>query len=233
MPHGQQRFRCAGDAQSAHFHPRGDHHSREVSRVTADFQRPPCISSITMALPVGAIEAFIDSPDRLSEFYRDDAWLAANPLNEGTVLLYMRHLGLIDPSQSSEYAVRPMGADAQTLGLFVVERLLRRSPTEATVQSVYYCLHGTLYQCPDLGTLLSARIERVSYHLAAATQALEAARASKAGAAAGSAGAAAVAAADTGAAAARLRPVTGADISEYDRRPDALLAMVAATATPV
>ncbi len=90
-------------------------------------------------------------------------------------------MGVIGASQATqyvgiEYVLRPRAPGLDSLGLFVIERRMRRSPTDVTTISAYYCLHGTIYQCADLGSLLSARIEKAAYHITEATKALERAR---------------------------------------------------------
>jgi len=110
-------------------------------------------------------------------------------------------LQMVDATQSIhmvgvEYIVRI--PDAATPGLFVIDRVQRRSPRDVAVLSVYYCLHGTVYQAPDLATLLSSRVEKAAHLLTRAIRGVEelraaalkeeAARAGASGAAAGSLG---------------------------------------------
>ena len=45
--------------------------------------------------------------------------------------------------------------------------------TAVPVLSLYYCLLGVIYQCPDLATLLSARVETAAFHLSRAVEAVE------------------------------------------------------------
>ena len=45
--------------------------------------------------------------------------------------------------------------------------------TAVPVLSLYYCLFGVIYQCPDLATLLSARVETAAFHLSRAVEAVE------------------------------------------------------------
>lgn len=132
----------------------------------------------------------IDSPERLGEFFRDDAWLAAYPLNAVSVMHYFAFspfyakdcinerikMQNVDASQSRymmgvEYVLKPTGHEAE--GLFVIERVHRRSATDVAVLSVYYCLSGTVYQVPDLATLLGARAERAAHLLTKAIQGVE------------------------------------------------------------
>lgn len=110
-----------------------------------------------------------------------------------------------------EYRILPGSEATAAQGLFVIERIMRKdapsagaaaggamSPTASggasasgsggasAVLSLYYCLNGTIYQSPDLATLLSARIERASTQLAKAMKAMELARVAASAAAAGS-----------------------------------------------
>jgi hypothetical protein len=129
----------------------------------------------------------IDSPDRLSEYYRDEFWLAAYPLNATSLLDYFAFSPFYDKTCINErmklHAMeashgRRTGVEyvvKQTVSpeLFIIERLDRRSSTESVVLSVYYCLQGTIYQAPDLATLLSARVERAAHLLSKAILGVE------------------------------------------------------------
>jgi len=182
-----------------------------------------------------ASDAVVDSPERLGEAFHDAGWLSRNPLTGDTILQYFAvspfyskdsinersRQSFLDSSQAAlltgiEYRLR--AGWESTPGLFVIERVLRKRSGTAihhqvstAVLSVYYCLAGVIYQCPDLATLLSARIERASFHLAAAMEAYEAARGGT------SAGGAAEATTTAGASQAALARIT------YDPRVDDLL----------
>lgn len=187
---------------------------------------------------VSAPGSFIDSPERLTEFYRNDGLLGAlHPLDDASVLQYFAgspfysrdsinervRLGVVGASAARqhvgvEYVVRPRGGAAgapDTLGLFVIERRERLSPTHVKTLSVYYCLHGTIYQCADVGSLLAARIERAAYHIMQATRALERAR-QESGASFSAAGAPSAPAPPAGA---YMRPAIAADYTAQDLRP--------------
>ncbi|KAK3806676.1 MAG: MED6 mediator sub complex component-domain-containing protein [Benniella sp.] len=52
--------------------------------------------------------------------------------------------------------------------LFVIQKQRRRSPQEVKPMAIYYVLHGSIYQCPDLQTLLSNRILGSLHHVESA-----------------------------------------------------------------
>ena len=149
-----------------------------------------------MAAASSAVESAVDAPERLGEAFRDNSWLSLFQLTADTVLDYftlspffstegLRIAGQDVPAQASsviEYRLR--SGWESTPGLFVIERVLRKrigtaahNQLTSAVLSVYYCLGGVIYQCPDLALLLSARVEKAAFHLSAAMEAFEAARA--------------------------------------------------------
>ncbi|KAG0318706.1 Mediator of RNA polymerase II transcription subunit 6 [Dissophora globulifera] len=52
--------------------------------------------------------------------------------------------------------------------LFVIQKQRRRSPQEVKPMAIYYVLQGSIYQCPDLQTLLSNRILGSLHHVESA-----------------------------------------------------------------
>ncbi|KAI1315943.1 Mediator of RNA polymerase II transcription subunit 6 [Mortierella claussenii] len=52
--------------------------------------------------------------------------------------------------------------------LFVIQKQRRRSPQQVTPMAIYYVLQGSIYQCPDLSTLLSNRILGSLHHVESA-----------------------------------------------------------------
>ncbi|KAF9193923.1 Mediator of RNA polymerase II transcription subunit 6 [Haplosporangium sp. Z 767] len=52
--------------------------------------------------------------------------------------------------------------------LFIIQKQRRRSPQEVKPMAIYYVLQGSIYQCPDLQTLLSNRIFGSLYHVESA-----------------------------------------------------------------
>lgn len=159
------------------------------------------------AVTVGAgtePDPIVDSPARLGEAFSDPGWLSRNELTAETVLTYFsispfwsadcindrRRALMLDDAQASlligvEYRLRD--GWQSTPGLFVIERLLRKPGGSATVISLYYVLQGTVFQCPDLATLLSARVEKAADHLSRVMEAYESARRTAAAAAASAA----------------------------------------------
>ena len=113
-----------------------------------------------------------DAPERATEQYHYTQWLEAyGPLTAANVLVYFSFSPFYTPEANNEvlalqgldaahlvnmvgieYVVRPTLAAAP--GLFTIERRMRRSPTEAVVLNVYYCIgvrrHRRLAcaQCP-------------------------------------------------------------------------------------
>lgn len=137
-----------------------------------------------MATFVG--DPFVDSPERLTEYFRDDAALRYCALTADNALEYFFlspfyqvdcinervRTGEVSREGAQyltgiEYVLVPTGAAPR---LFVVERRLRRSTTDVAVLSVYYILDGSIFQCPDASTLLSSRVERCAHHVNAAMQ---------------------------------------------------------------
>ncbi|KAF9200284.1 Mediator of RNA polymerase II transcription subunit 6 [Haplosporangium sp. Z 27] len=52
--------------------------------------------------------------------------------------------------------------------LFIIQKQRRRSPSEVKPIAIYYVLQGSIYQCPDLQTLLSNRILGSLHHVESA-----------------------------------------------------------------
>ncbi|KAG0008057.1 Mediator of RNA polymerase II transcription subunit 6 [Entomortierella chlamydospora] len=52
--------------------------------------------------------------------------------------------------------------------LFIIQKQRRRSPSEVKPMAIYYVLQGSIYQCPDLQTLLSNRILGSLHHVESA-----------------------------------------------------------------
>jgi mediator of RNA polymerase II transcription subunit 6 len=49
--------------------------------------------------------------------------------------------------------------------LYVIRKVQRTSPKDVTPMCYYYILHGVVYQAPDLMSLVSSRLQMVSYYL--------------------------------------------------------------------
>jgi len=130
----------------------------------------------------------VDDPQRLQEAWRYDEWLNSFALTNKSVLDYfayspyyqknslndlwkLRGLDVytvqtnpifstfLKESSGFEYIVRPNPHEPQ---LFIIERRLRNMNNNIGTLSLYYCLHGTIFQIPNLQQLISSRIERSS-----------------------------------------------------------------------
>ena len=130
-----------------------------------------------------ANDAIVDSPERLKEAFYDATWLSLNTLDETSILHYfslspfystttITGEGINNQISTIEYRLRP-GWES-TPGLFIIERVVASSGSGAApILSLYYCLDGVIYQCPDLATLLSSRVETAAYHLSKVIEKLE------------------------------------------------------------
>ena len=127
--------------------------------------------------------------ESLTASFRDDAWLALNPLTAATILDYFarspffRVGAVLDREvQSSSleedlqvpyattdccFACRPFGREEEAAGTFSIERR-----EYGVVTAVYACLRGTLVQAPPLRELIIARAGRASVHLSNALRTL-------------------------------------------------------------
>ena len=132
--------------------------------------------------------------DDPSKSFRYDAWLAAYPLNETSVLAYFEHSPFYDrgcineqikaqgltPAAAAhlvgiEYVVRRTGFEPR---LFLIERRERRGSGESTVPNAFWAVvEGTVFPTPDLGTLISGRVARAAHHLSMAASLIEQAQA--------------------------------------------------------
>ncbi|KAF9410500.1 Mediator of RNA polymerase II transcription subunit 6 [Podila epigama] len=52
--------------------------------------------------------------------------------------------------------------------LFIIQKQRRKSPQEVKPMAIYYVLHGNIFQCPDLQTLLSNRVLGSLHHVQSA-----------------------------------------------------------------
>lgn len=49
--------------------------------------------------------------------------------------------------------------------LYVIRKVQRTSPKEIIPISYYYILHGTVYQAPDLLSMISSRLQMTAYYM--------------------------------------------------------------------
>ncbi len=122
--------------------------------------------------------------DSLTISFRDDAWLALNPLSPATLLDYFSRspffcLGAVldreafrggggeeeeaqVPHATAEvcFAGRPSLREEEEAGVYSIERR-----EYGVVTAVYTCLRGTLVMAPPLRDLIVARAGRAAVHL--------------------------------------------------------------------
>ncbi|KAA0177282.1 hypothetical protein FNF27_01060 [Cafeteria roenbergensis] len=116
--------------------------------------------------------------------FREEQWLNTRPLSVGTVMDYFRLSPWYDPGSINaraieqglapeaasrltgmEYRVCPQPTQAQ--GLIVLEAWRRSGPKDSDVElmALYYCLWGTIYQAPDIRSVLAGRARRAAVHI--------------------------------------------------------------------
>jgi hypothetical protein len=189
------------------------------------------------------LDPVVDDPARSLEAFRHDDWLRAYPLTPNTVLDYfafsqfyqrdslnerLKAAGMDslaasatasrDPSLRGVcYVLLPTGSEPE---LFAIERRVKGEGGSVAVLSTYYVIRGTVYQSPDLASLVLARVERAAaavsraaHHLAAAAVAPQGEAAGVAAALGGIGGAAAAAAAAAAASASAEVPRTAGEAS--------------------
>lgn len=119
----------------------------------------------------------------LQRSWHDPAW--NNNLNSNTILTYfsersnpfydhqsnneilkMQHIGpeKLFGMTGVEYVL----AHAQEPILFVIRQQNRKSPTEVTPMADFYIIAGTVYQSPDLTTIISSRLLNAAHSLGSA-----------------------------------------------------------------
>jgi len=122
----------------------------------------------------------MSSENLLSISWHDSAWIPilnqanvmdyfserSNPFYERTCnneVLKMQKLGAADLQnmQGTEYQL----LHVQEPILYVVRKQIRHSQSQVTPVTDYYIIAGVVYQAPDLGTLLNARILTAVSHL--------------------------------------------------------------------
>jgi hypothetical protein len=154
------------------------------------------------------LDPVVDDPARATEAFRHEEWLRAYPLTPSTVLDYfafsqfyqrdclnerLKAAGMDsaaaaataarDPSLRGVcYVLVPTGSEPD---LFAIERRVKGEAGSLVVLTAYYVVRGTVYQSPDLASLVLARVERAAAAVARATHHFQAALTAPAGEGAG------------------------------------------------
>jgi len=112
--------------------------------------------------------------------FRDNRWLELFPLNKETVLDYFALSGFYDRQCNNEIVKMQrldMDKMKQLKGtefvlfshqepvLYVIRKQRRETPTLAIPQSTYYVINGTIFQSPNVYSVLSSRMLKVIYHM--------------------------------------------------------------------
>jgi len=121
-----------------------------------------------------------NSPDRLLESYRDEAWLSVNNLDKSLILDYFsrspffipgskleRESGETLTSSQTTYTLRPVTELENKAGVYLIQRF-----ENGVCVSTFTCLGGTIVQCPPLHALVGSRVGRAAVHLSAALRTL-------------------------------------------------------------
>jgi len=119
--------------------------------------------------------------------FREEVWLRTRPLSVETVLEYFRLSPWFDSNSINaraiaqglspdaarrlkgiEYRVAPQATQAQ--GLIVLEAWERDGPGDDDVRlaALYYSLYGTIFQAPDVRSVIAARAVSMCRHEPAA-----------------------------------------------------------------
>jgi len=124
----------------------------------------------------------MDSDNLLSISWHDSAWIPilnqanvmdyfserSNPFYDRTCnneVLKMQKLGVADVQLQNMQGTEYQLLHVQEPILYVVRKQIRHSQTQVTPLSDYYIIAGVVYQAPDLGTLLNARVLTAVSHL--------------------------------------------------------------------
>ncbi|CAK9866487.1 unnamed protein product [Sphagnum jensenii] len=115
--------------------------------------------------------------------FRDQLWLSAYPLDRNLVFDYFALSPFYDRSCSNERLrmelIHPLDMahlskrtgieyilqEAQEPNLFVIRKQKREGPEKVTALAAYYVLDGSIYQAPQLYTVIGSRVVRSLYHI--------------------------------------------------------------------
>ncbi|CAM6129964.1 unnamed protein product [Calypogeia fissa] len=124
--------------------------------------------------------------DMTSISFRDQLWLNSFPLDCALVFDYFALSPFYDRTCSNEQlrlrSIHPLDAaslksmtgieyilhEAQEPHLFVIRKQKRDGPEKVTLLSAYYVLDGSIYQAPQLYSVVSSRAARALYHISKA-----------------------------------------------------------------
>lgn len=113
----------------------------------------------------------VGNPELLSQVFFDEGWLLSNRLDQHTVLEYFMRSPFYSDNASAQkivFVIRSTGLEDR--GLFIIESRAQASPSDSTLLSLYFCLQGRVYQCPDIHAVCEARVARAAFHIGRAMQ---------------------------------------------------------------
>ncbi|BFI41914.1 mediator of RNA polymerase II transcription subunit 6 [Marchantia polymorpha subsp. ruderalis] len=137
--------------------------------------------------PPGAMgQAPTPGTDMTNISFRDQLWLNQFPLDRNLVFDYfslspfydracsneqlrMRQIHPLDSSQLTKMTgIEYILHEAQEPHLFVIRKQRREGPEKTTVMSAYYVLDGSIYQAPQLYSVIGSRAVRAIHHISEA-----------------------------------------------------------------
>jgi len=123
--------------------------------------------------------------DQTGVCFRDSRWLELYPLTKDTVLDYFTLSGFYDRSCNNEHLkMQRLGLDKLNLmkgieyvlstanepDLYVITKRKRDSPTSVIPLAVYYIIRGTIFQAPNVYSVVASRTIKCLYHVQKAFQ---------------------------------------------------------------
>merc|ERR1740131_853866 len=83
-------------------------------------------------------------------------------------ILKMQKLGVADVQLANMIGIEYCLLHVQEPILYVIRKQQRHSPTQITPISDYYVIAGTIYQAPDIGSVINSRVISAINHLTTA-----------------------------------------------------------------